>query len=294
MNTDALEVKINSIQILKNLARNLKEIFFEYVEDVAKLCLEKLINDPFAMTIRKESTKCMRFCIAACADYPDKQKALFIMTYVRLIEEMTKRRQRQEFDQVNAILKELFKMTYSFANFKAKGIMVFTVEDATNFVNTLQGVVSEIRADKEERFKKIKVLAKKVDEEDMEYFLEDIEKVDKGVHHAMELSGFLLRNMGEHISPAIAKSLLPLYATVLLDISDKKNYELIDSVCFICDCMEHGGKAMFDQIQGQAGAKFVEIIKREQAKQDKSYDLIQSCMFGLGLMAQFQTHGQFA
>lgn len=39
MNTDVLEVKINSIQILKNLARNLTVHFFDYVEDVAKLCL---------------------------------------------------------------------------------------------------------------------------------------------------------------------------------------------------------------------------------------------------------------
>lgn len=70
MNTDALEVKINSVTILKNLARNLGVHFFEFVEDVAKLCLEKLINDPFAMTIRKESAKCMRFCIGACADHP--------------------------------------------------------------------------------------------------------------------------------------------------------------------------------------------------------------------------------
>ena len=48
MNTDALEVKINSVQILKNLAKNLGVHFYEYVDDVAKLCLEKLINDPFA------------------------------------------------------------------------------------------------------------------------------------------------------------------------------------------------------------------------------------------------------
>lgn len=72
MNTDALEVKINSITILKNLARNLGVHFFEYVEDVAKLCLEKMINDPFAMSIRKESAKCMKFCIRACKEQPDK------------------------------------------------------------------------------------------------------------------------------------------------------------------------------------------------------------------------------
>ena len=30
----------------------------------------------------------MRFCIAACADYPDRQRALFIMSYIKLMEEL--------------------------------------------------------------------------------------------------------------------------------------------------------------------------------------------------------------
>lgn len=119
------------------------------------------------------------------------------MTYVKMITEMQKRKSREEFEQVNQILKELFKMTQYFSNFKEKGIMVFAVDDAITFVNHLEDVVKTIKRDKEDRVKKMKILAKKVDEEDMEYFLEDLERVDKGIHHVMELSGFLLRNMGE-------------------------------------------------------------------------------------------------
>lgn len=125
---------------------------------------------------------------------------------------------------------------------------VFTLEDAKTFVDKLSEVVKDLKNDKAERLKKFKVLAKKIDEEDIEYFYEDIEKVDKGIHHVMELSGFLLSNMGQQIADHIAKTLLPLYATVLLNIADKKNYELIDSVCFICDCLENGGQAMFASI----------------------------------------------
>jgi hypothetical protein len=60
-----------------------------------------MINDPFAMTIRKESAKCMKFCIQACAEHPEKQKALYIMTYVKMMEELEKRKKREEYDQVN-------------------------------------------------------------------------------------------------------------------------------------------------------------------------------------------------
>ena len=176
-------------------------------------------------------------------------------------------------------------MTQAFDHFKQKGLTVFSQEDAGNFVNNIETVVKTIKEDKVERVKKMAQLMKKVDAEDLEYFKEDLEKTDKGIHHAMELSGFLLRNMGEQISPHIAKTLLPHFASVLLDITNKEDYELIDSVCFICDCMEHGGKALFDQIQAQAGPKFVDLITREQGKSDKNYDIVQSAIFGLGLLA---------
>jgi len=35
-------------------------------------------------------------------------------------------------------------------------------------------------------------MASKIDEEDMEYFKEDIEKIDRGIHHVMEINGFLM------------------------------------------------------------------------------------------------------
>jgi hypothetical protein len=59
--------------------------------------------------IRKESAKCMRFCIAACENHPEKQKALYIMTYIKLMDELEKRKTRKEFDMINAILKEIHK-----------------------------------------------------------------------------------------------------------------------------------------------------------------------------------------
>ena len=37
-------------------------------------------------------------------------------------------------------------------------------------------------------------MSKQIDEEDMEFFMEDLEAVHKGIHHAMEINGFLLQN----------------------------------------------------------------------------------------------------
>jgi hypothetical protein len=101
--------------------------------------------------------------------------------------------------------------------------------------------------------------------------------------------------MGDQVSGAIGSTLLPSYAQVLLSINDKKVYELVDSVCMICDCMEHGTPALFQQIQGQAGSKFMELIHYGSKDQgDIKYDLLQSAIFGLGIIAQRQDNGQFS
>jgi len=81
---------------------------------------------------------------------------------------------------------------------------------------------------------------KGVDEEDLEFFWEDIQKVDKGQRYIMEISGCLHQNLGEAISPAIDQQLLPLFARKLLAVNDKKDYELVVAVCMLCDCMEYG------------------------------------------------------
>jgi hypothetical protein len=40
--------------------------------------------------------------------------------------------------------------------------------------------------------KKVAALSKHMDEEDLEFFMDNLEEVDKGVRHIMEISGFLL------------------------------------------------------------------------------------------------------
>jgi len=295
MNTNILEVKINSITILKNLARNLGVHIFEHIEDIAKLCIEQLLNDPYAMTIRKESTKCMRHLIEACREHPEKQRALFMMTYVRLMEEMAKRQKQAEFEAMNFILKMIFKMTESFKGFKKNGMTVFNVEDGTLFVKNMDNIVKQIVESNSAREAQVTKLAGKIDEEDMQFFQEDIEKISKGIHHVMEISGFLLQNMGAAISGVIATTLLPYYASVLQNLPGKKDYQLISSVCFVCDCLEYGDDSLYNTLQAQASSKFVEIIKNAVSKGIKNvnFDIVQSCFFGLGLVAQRQPNGQF-
>lgn len=92
------------------------------------------------------------------------------MTYVRLVEELDKRHKRQEWDQVNGILKEIYKMLKNFYHFKKQNLTVFNVEDATTLIKRLAAIIVLIKEDKKTRTKQIKAMAASVDEEDLEYF----------------------------------------------------------------------------------------------------------------------------
>ena len=42
--------------------------------------------------------------------------------------------------------------------------------------------------------------------------------------------------------------LLPTYAGILENIKDRKDYELLDSSCFLIDCLEKGDDNLFNKI----------------------------------------------
>ena len=72
MDTSALETKIHAIEIMKDIARNMGTKFYDQVENVAELCLSSLMTDRLAESVRSQSAKLMRFCVAACEDHPER------------------------------------------------------------------------------------------------------------------------------------------------------------------------------------------------------------------------------
>ena len=56
--------------------------------------------------------------------------------------------------------------------------------------------------------------------------------------------------MGAAISGPVEVTLLPLYAQPLLEITKREDYELVDSACFLCDCMEHGSDDLYNRVAG--------------------------------------------
>ena len=189
----------------------------------------------------------MRALIAACEEHPERQRALFIMSYIKLNEELDVFVPKGNLDAMLVVLKEVHKHMRTMSGLKERGLTLFTVEDANTLIERLAQYAEMFRKSITERQAKVAVLAKKLDEEDLEYFEDDVERVAHGFHHIMEIAGCLLANMGTtaEVSQAVGSKLLPGFAQVLLNFKEKKEYEIIDSVCFLCDCLEHGSEALF-------------------------------------------------
>jgi hypothetical protein len=44
---------------------------------------------------------------------------------------------------------------------------------------------------------------------------------------------------------ALMEKLLPLYAVKLSNFEEREDYEIVDAVCMLDDCMEFGSEALF-------------------------------------------------
>lgn len=137
-----------------------------------------------------------------------------------------------------------------------------------------------------------------MDEEDIEYFHEDIKKVDKIIKCKslklillviMEINGTLIHVYKGQISAVLKETLVPLFAQTLFNLKEAQDYEALNAVCFLADILEHGGDDIFNEFGARAVEKFIESI--ELFSLDRG--ILQSAGYGLGVVAQRTPKGAF-
>jgi len=87
---------------------------------------------------------------------------------------------------------------------------------------------------------------------------EMLEKLDKVWNYSMDINSVLMRNMPEITAAAIEEKFFNLFVEKIN--VDRQDYEIIDAVCMVDDCMEFGPQALFDKIAVHALPKFAEIL----------------------------------
>lgn len=79
---------------------------------------------------------------------------------------------------------------------------------------------------------------------------EQLESLDRVWNYAMDISGVIVKNYNQDtaVMAALMEKLLPLYAVKLSNFEDREDYEIVDAVCMLDDCMEFGSEALFQMI----------------------------------------------
>jgi hypothetical protein len=128
--------------------------------------------------VRKDAAKIIIFLLSACQD-SSQMKVLFNHLYPTIKARIEKCLTKFDFGELRFLFKELQRCIKLFWNFGITGDIFLSVEDANGFVKLIADVAKEVREDRELRLEQFKTAKKKMDEEDIEYFEEDVRKVDK-------------------------------------------------------------------------------------------------------------------
>ena len=128
--------------------------------------------------------------IHSCQD-SNQMKALFNALYPTVKARLENRLSKLDFGELRFLLKEFKKCCEQFWNFGKKGEIFLPVDQANELVKLISEIAKEVRDDKVIRMEQFQKAKKKMDEEDIEYFHEDLRKVGKLENHVMEIAGVL-------------------------------------------------------------------------------------------------------
>ena len=133
-------------------------------------------------------------------------------------------------------------------------------------------------------------------EEDIDDFWEDVERIDKILSYIMEITGVLLRTMPEVVSDSVLNKFVAFYAKLIADVPSAKDYEIVTALCFFVDCVEHGQPALVEQVITHLPEKFIQVMAIQKAlpsHDEINQDLVQTCVYGMGVLAQKMPAGNF-
>jgi hypothetical protein len=79
---------------------------------------------------------------------------------------------------------------------------------------------------------------------------DQLESLDRVWNYSMDISGVILKNYNQDnaVMNVLSEKLLPMYAAKLSNYTIREDYEIVDAICFLDDCMEFGPESLFQMI----------------------------------------------
>lgn len=284
LNTNALETKINSTQVIRALVENLGTTFFPYVGPTFE-ALSTLFDYKYSRAVRGVAIECCQFLLLACTELAQQEElmGLFFPKFEACISSLIKKKDTQE---LVGFLKEFYHCVKVF-----KQPSPLSPSQLTSFVALMKEACQLAWEDKkitlDEMVKKRDVL----DEEDQEQYFNGLDEIEKVYLYVMEISGQFMRIYRDDVTDLMRNELFQLFVD---NINKEENteHEVIDSLCFFIDCCEFLSHDYLLSVYKEMFEKFSDIY--EQYKDDEDRDIVQSLSFGLGVIAARITNEQFS
>ena len=176
-------------------------------------------------------------------------KALIMLYLPGFATALKKFLERLDFTTIKWLTLELSRCVKHFYNFK--GQQWISQDYMVQLLDLLSKIVETVQMDKAERLSQYETAKRKMTEEDEEEFWEDVERIDRVHNYVMEITGVCLRTTSDaFVSDTMLAKFVQPYAKALEDVSKSKEYEITCSLCFFCDCLEHGTESLVGAVIG--------------------------------------------
>ncbi|CAI2376389.1 unnamed protein product [Moneuplotes crassus] len=285
LNTNALETKINSVQVLRALAENLKATFFPFVEKTYEV-LSELFEYKYSKAVRLCSVECCQYLIEACTDATMKEQIMGAM-HIKFETGIQSSLKKSDSEEIVVFLKEYY---HCIKLFEEKGAPV-SPSQIENLVDLMAKSCHLASEEKKLTLVELEKNRENLDEEDVAGYREALDEIEKAFLYSMEVAGQYMRLFKADVTQIMKEKLFTLFVENMSK-SENTEHEVIDGLCFLIDCCEFLSIEFFQEIYQDVVKKFVEIY--EKHKNDEDRDVVQSLSFGLGVVASRLPNDQYA
>lgn len=107
-----------------------------------------------------------------------------------------------------------------------------------------------------------------LDEEDIDRIKEDLARVSSVMTQVMELTGQLVEIFKDQAESVVKNNAQSYFANTLQNFANVSEDEIIDSLCFFCDFIEHTSASKDTATVSQLTQKYIEIAASKHGEDD--------------------------
>ena len=273
VNTIDLQGKIQSMKILSNLSEVMGKGFFPFTEPTAAL-FKDYINYTKSRPIKKSACAGFKGLLMSCST-EDQMQNIFSYLYPcfrdafkHSIEVKSYKDQKIEFKAFFLGIKLLRNPPLSDAQLEE--LVVLMGQSVMLYLDYMDVQTEQLS----------KGLQEDLNEDDVAIMEENLIQMGKLIGNVMDIAGHLSKSFGSKIAPLFQAHLIESYMRIW-EHKNATSQDRLQSICFFCDTCEYLGAEVCQLLTPKVAVKFLGELG------DEEMGVVQSAIYGLGVLAQF-------